>query len=192
MKNFFLISALVLIAAVAAYGATRPASEKIIEQIKQGAQAANVVDGPCLISPDGGGHICPLIVPLMAATTTVCAIQSPNATSTLVIPGSGLNLTLGTSTALRIWFSKASSRFAATTTNQFNTATLAASLKGFIMATTSLNGGVATSITAGTTATDLPLVFAPGTWLRVEIADGIVSSGVGFGGFGSCRATFTY
>lgn len=105
------------------------------------------------------------------ATTTVCAIISPAATSTLVF-GSAKFASLSTSAAL-VTMAKAATPYA--TTTLLNIASIAAGLQGTVLATTTWAGGL-----------DPATVFAPNTYLVV----GVQGAGTPFSPVGSCEAEF--
>lgn len=112
-------------------------------------------------------------VTLRTATTTVCAIKSPAATSTLSF--AGVRFTVSSSTAATIALAKATTAYA-TTTILGNEVTLAAGAQATIVATS--------------TATNLNLgnyTFAPNNWLVVGMRGGIGT----FSPIGSCSAEFT-
>jgi len=109
--------------------------------------------------------------PFTAATTTICAIQSPVATSTLVSASWQINT--GTSTAATIDMGTSTTRYA-TTTNLVAAKSVASGARGY-----------ATWSSAGGSVDDS--VMAPSTWVVVKTA------GAGLGGYtydGTCQATF--
>lgn len=104
---------------------------------------------------------------LTQATTTVCALQSPAATSSLA--HFVLRLDVSSSTASTVVVAKATTAFA--TTTNLETATVAANAQADIVAST-------TGRTIG-----LP-VFAPNTWIVVGMSGGVGT----FSPSGSCAA----
>jgi len=108
-------------------------------------------------------------VTLRVATTTVCAIKSPTATSSLTF--SGVNLLRSSTTASVVTLAKATTPYA--TTTFLGSLSLAANAQGTVVATTSLPVGSA--------------VFAPNTWFVVGMSGGIGT----FSPAGSCSAEFT-
>ena len=107
---------------------------------------------------------------LKAATTTVCAIQSPAATSTL--QSAGVKFDVSSTTASIITLAKATTAFATTTSIGTNYA-IAANAQAFINASTSPSASAVE-------------VFAPNTWFVVGMAGGTGT----FSPTGSCHATF--
>lgn len=109
---------------------------------------------------------------LAQATTTVCAIQSPAATSTL--QNAFIRFDVSSTTASVITIAKATTAFATTTSigTDYN---IAANAQGFINASTT-NG------TAGA-----PEVFAPNTWLVIGMKGGTGT----FSPTGVCGADWT-
>lgn len=117
---------------------------------------------------------------LTQASTTVCAIQSPAATSTLV--RGGVSFTVSSTSALAaIDIAKGTALNASTTL--IRTSSLAAGAQGTIIA-------------ASTTLDSLALtnsIFAPNQWFVVKVAGGVTAgdtAGTGFVPTGSCHATF--
>lgn len=110
-------------------------------------------------------------VKMNVATTTLCAIQSPSATSTLVY--AGYQILTGTSTAANIDVAKGTTAYATTT---------------LLVTGTSVDSGATKEIswtTAGATAADD--IMAPSTWVLVKTAT------PGVGGYtynGTCSAVF--
>lgn len=118
--------------------------------------------------------------PKTQATTTPCAIQSPNATSTL--GQAFVTFTTGTTSATVITIAKAATRYA-TTTVIGNSIAIAAGAQSTVSATTT---------TANGNANDR--VFAPNQWLVVGVAGAITSgdaAGTGYKPVGRCGATWT-
>lgn len=114
---------------------------------------------------------------LRQATTTVCAIQSPVSTSTLV--EAGVRFDVSSSTATIVDIAKANTAFA--TTTAIGTAyNIGASGQGFIHASTSPSAGAVE-------------VFAPNQWVVVGIRQAISAgdtAGTGFVPTGRCQASF--
>lgn len=122
----------------------------------------------------GGGHgvrLYPTSYPLKTATTTVCSIQSPLATSTLV--SGGILFTTSTTTASTGAIGKASNPTA--TTSVLNTWSLAANEQGLFSASTTAQIGASA-------------VFAPSEFLNFTMAGNV--GGTTFSPVGSCHATF--
>ena len=108
---------------------------------------------------------------LVSATTTVCAIQSPTATSTLV--RASINFKIGTTTASTIDIAKATTAFATTTI--IGGGALAANAQGTFNATTTPATG---------TSLDGPMVFAPSTYVVFGMEGGTGT----FSPTGTCQA----
>jgi hypothetical protein len=107
--------------------------------------------------------------PFAAATTTVCAVQSPAGTSTL--QSAGAQFDVSSTTASTVTIAKATTAFA--TTTQIGTDyAIAAGARAFIMASTSPTGEL--------------IVFAPNTWFVIGMRGGTGT----FSPSGSCHATF--
>jgi len=105
------------------------------------------------------------------ATTTVCAIKSPSATSTLIF-GSA-NFTVSSSSASQVVIAKSATAFA--TTTLLGQASLGANARGTILATTT-----------PLDALDEDRTFAPNTFFVVGMAGGIGT----FSPAGACTAKF--
>lgn len=111
------------------------------------------------------------------ATTTVCAIKSPAATSTLVF--AGVNFTVSSSTASLVTLAKATTAYA--TSTALNTLTLAANAQGAQIATSS-------TATVGVVGNN---IFSPNTYFVVGMQDTTPQAGAGtFSPVGSCSARF--
>ncbi len=117
-----------------------------------------------------------------AATTTVCAIQSPPATSTLRIAAASFGVSSTTNSVVTI--AKAASAFATTTRLAFGT--ISANAQGTIVAI-----ATSTDATGNTSSTDPFFVFGPNQWLVVGMADGTPEAGAGtFSPTGRCSASW--
>lgn len=120
-------------------------------------------------------------ISLTQATTTVCALQSPAATSTLM--SGGINLSVSSTTASVVTIAKAATQYATTTAIATSTP----------IANALLNLPAATTTTI---ALNLPLaitdrIFGPSTWFVVGMADGTAEATAGtFSPTGICQATF--
>lgn len=112
------------------------------------------------------------VTALTQATTTVCAIQSPNATSTLTM-GSIL-FTVSSTTASTVTMAKATTAFA--TTTSLGSAAVAANAQATL---------IASSTPLGSTA-DGSTVFSPNNWFVVSMAGGTGS----FSPTGVCTVEF--
>lgn len=119
-----------------------------------------------------GIRIYPTAIGLKTATTTICAIQSPVATSTLV--QAGILFSVSATTTTTIDLAKAATAFA--TTTAIGGATLASDAEGLILASTTPTSGL-----------DDAMVFAPNTWFVVGMQGNDFSDSAPVG---VCHATF--
>ena len=110
---------------------------------------------------------------LISATTTVCAIQSPTATSTLT--RASLRLSVGSTTASTVVIAKSATAFA--TTTAIGGGALAANAQGTFSATTT---------PATLTSLDGVMTFAPSQWVVFGMTGGIGT----FSPTGACSATW--
>lgn len=125
----------------------------------------------------GGVPIFNFGITVKQATSTVCAIQSPAATSTLI--AGSIRMDVSSSSALIIEMAKATTAFATTTLigTKFTTA---AAAQVYLNASTSPQAGDAN-------------VFGPNQWFNIKVAGGITggdSAGTGFVPTGTCQAVF--
>jgi hypothetical protein len=109
---------------------------------------------------------------LTTATTTVCAIKSPSATSTLVF--GGINFQTSSTTATTVTLAKAATGFA--TTTALNTLSLGANAQGAQIATSS-------TAAVGVVSNN---IFGPNEYFVVGMAGGIGN----FSPVGTCSAEF--
>lgn len=111
------------------------------------------------------------------ASTTVCALQAPSATSTLLVGSAKFDVSSTTATAITL--AKATTAFA--TTTDLGTQPLAANAQAsFVITATTTPGGAAWDIS------DTATTFAPNTWLTVGMKGG---NGT-FSPTGTCTATW--
>ena len=108
---------------------------------------------------------------LAQATTTVCAIQSPSATSSL--QSAGIRFDTSSTTASIVTIAKATTQYA--TTTSLGVCNLLANTQATCIASTT-----------PTTSQDPIQVFAPNTWLVVGMAGGTGT----FSPAGNCHATW--
>ena len=108
---------------------------------------------------------------LKQATTTVCALQSPAATSTLMY--GSIKLNVSSTTASTVTLAKATSAFA--TTTSLGSASVAANGQATVVSLRTAAGGDALAET-----------FAPSTWFVVGMAGGTGS----FSPSGTCQAVW--
>lgn len=121
----------------------------------------------------GGLRLVGLKKSLATATSTVCAIQSPSATSTLI--SAGVEFTLASSSAVVFEFSKSTTQYA-TSTRIGSLYGIAASARATVVA--SSTGSVAGDGT----------IFAPSNWLVGKYYD--VNNGTGNASTGQCYAVW--
>lgn len=121
---------------------------------------------------NGGLYTTAARVLMATGTTTVCAIQSPNATSTLT-EGSAL-FTVSSTSASTVQLAKATTAFA--TTTSLGQGIFAANAQGTVIAST----------TPSLVATDGSQVFSPNTWFVVGMTGGQGT----FSPTGVCTAEF--
>lgn len=112
------------------------------------------------------------------ATTTVCAIQSPVATSTLV--GGGVSLSVSSTTASTVTVAKATTAFATTTLLRTVSVSANAQAQFPLASTTSVASAAAWELE------QVNLTFAPNTWLVVGMAGGVGT----FSPTGTCTAVW--
>jgi len=139
--------------------------------------ALGAVAGPDIPHPYlkwGGGfgvRVYPTAIALKTATTTICAIQAPAATSTLL--SAGVKLDVSTTTASIVDLAKATTAFA-TTTKIGTTYNVAANAQAMINASTTPAAGDTT-------------IFGPNEWFVVNMVGG---AGLTVSPTGACHATF--
>lgn len=136
---------------------------------KPGAVGGNTIQAESIVV--NGVETFQYIRSLYAATTTVCAIKSPSATSTLA--GGGIRMTTSSTTASTLTIARAATAYATTTTILSQAVAAGAQISVPFASTSPSN-----------TYTDR--VFAPGTFLVVGMQGGIGS----FSPVGSCSALF--
>jgi len=140
---------------------------QVRETIKE--VSAGAVSSPDILSPYfsfGGARFWATEADFATATTTVCAVQSPAATSTLVRDASTVSFTTSSTTASTVTVAKATTAFA--TTTLIRTESVGANAQAtFTMASTT-----SVASTAAWTLEQQNLTFAPNTWLVVSMAGG--------------------
>ena len=170
------ITAIVL--SLVAIGRPTPEKEKIVERVVEKAPlgAISSPDLPWSYFSVGGNRIFALSnSSLTQASTTICAIQSPAATSTLMTDMTGIQITTSSTTASKITIAKATTAFATTTLigDQFN-----------------IGADATANIQASTTALQYVAaahVFAPNTWLVFGMQGGNGTHSPA----GTCRAAWS-
>lgn len=118
---------------------------------------------------------------MQKATTTLCAIQSPAATSTLAFASVRLNTATSTITVINV--AKASTAFSSTTV--MGTMTIPASESTLFTASTTDNGS--------NDRADENFIFPPSQWLNVFIENAFKGGAnpTGYVPDGQCKAVFT-
>lgn len=134
-----------------------------------GGQSAAVTEGDCYSFR--GVQVCPTRVAVRTATTTICAIKSPAATSTLTY--GTVKLTVSSTTASTVTLAKSATAFA--TTTSLGTWAAAANSQGTAVSLRTAAGGE-----------DLDETFGPSQYFVVSMAGGIGT----FSPTGFCQATF--
>jgi len=172
--NKFLVGGVVVALILGVLGIFKGEKVPTVIQQKDGTTVGAV--SPYSPTPElnlGGLRLVGLKKSLATGTSTVCAIQSPTATSTLI--SAGVNFTLASTSATLVDLAKGTTQYA--TTTRIGTAYgIVASAQATIVAST-------TGSAAGEAG-----IFAPNTWFIVKYSDN--NSGVGNASTGSCWATW--
>lgn len=161
MKNYLVSAVIAIVAVAVGFAVVKP-----VQNITN-LGAVSVLNSPLEVN---GAEVYLESKALTTATTTVCAIKSPAATSTLTF--GAVNFVVSSSTAATIHLAKATTPFA--TTTSLGSVTLGAGAQGMVVASTSPAAGAAT-------------VFSPNTYLVVGMQGGVGT----FSPTGRCTATFT-
>lgn len=173
MKNYVISAVISIIAVLVGLGLYHPSV----------TQPVGAVTGPDSYFPcesHNGITSCFAKVRMTQSTTTVCAIKSPTATSSLV--RASASFTTGTTTNSLVTVAKAATAFA--TTTSLGQIAIAGNAAGSITVATStpLNTSVALDGTG---------VFAPNTFLVFGMQDATAENTAGsFSPVGSCNGTF--
>lgn len=171
-KVYKVLAGLVVLIGVVYVGVSYPKDNTVVQQV---AQQFGSSSGPDRFNPcesTNGITSCFNKVSLKQATTTICSIVSPPATSTLVFASLHMNVaTTGGATTLT--FAKAV--FGATASTSLITA---------------MNVAVGSGAEANAVASS-SMVFAPSTMFNVTQAGGGSFIGGTFSETGFCQATFT-
>jgi hypothetical protein len=172
--NKFVIGGVVVAILLGVVGIAK--DTKVVQTVveKDGVQVGAVT--PFSPTPElnlGGLRLVGLKKPLATGTSTVCAIQSPTATSTLLT--GGVQFTLASTSAVTFELSKGTTQFA-TSTRIGTLYGVGASAQATIVA--SSTGSVAGDGT----------IFAPSTWFIGKFLD--VNNGTGNASTGQCWATW--
>lgn len=168
MKTTLITVAVIASLALSIFGLVRPTQSNAPEQVAVGA-----VSGPDTYFDYVANNNLRKFGQrraLITGTTTVCAIKSPSATSTLVY--AGVNFTTSSTTATVVTLAKATTAFA--TTTALNTLSLSANAQGGQIATSSL-------ASVGVVGNN---IFAPNTYFVVGMQGGVGT----FSPAGSCGA----
>lgn len=137
------------------------------------AQSQLVTAGDCFFL--NGQHSCPTTKALTTATTTVCSVKSPSATSTL--DRARITFTVSSSSASFITIAKGTTPNASSTLLA-NTA-IAANAQGTVVASSTPFAG---------TTLDGPMTVAPSTFVNFSMSGGVGT----FSPSGTCETQFTY
>jgi len=161
-KNILVTIAVVVSLALSVLDLT--GKQQVVIEPKAGA-----VSSPDIMSPyfsfGGVRHWAGRTDSLTQATTTVCALQSPSATSTLET--AFINFTVSSTTASTVTLAKATTAYA--TTTSLGAITLSANAQGIAVASTTGSH-----------------IFSPNTWFVVGMAGGIGT----FSPTGTCQAVW--
>lgn len=122
----------------------------------------------------GGATVYDAGVPIRQATSTLCAIQSPPATSTVQAAQIRLDVASSTATIVEIGVSTS---LDATTTLLGGTYHIAGGAQAFIVGSTTPTNGAVT-------------VLAPNSWVNFNIGGGILGAATGLVPVGTCQAEF--
>ena len=155
------IFALVVIGIIAIFGLFLPSVKGTFGGVQSGTDVTTTNFTTLAVQngmANGGLWTTAARVAMITATTTVCAIQSPNATSTLT-EASAL-FTVSSTTASTVYLAKATTAFATTTSLGY--AALAANAQGTLFAST----------TPSSVTVDGAQIFAPSTWFVVGMTGG--------------------
>jgi hypothetical protein len=126
-------------------------------------------------STTGGVETYGARIPLKTSTTTICAIQSPNSTSTLVF--ASVDMRISSTSAGIVEIARSVSNPTATTTR----------IGGLTLTTANTGNTIIASTTPTTYLDNDPLVFPPSNWLVVNmIRQG--KSALLFSPVGTCEA----
>lgn len=138
------------------------------EVVREVVEQVGAISSPDIMSNWlglGGGRVWNYTIPFTTSTTTVCAITSPAATSTLLF--GGVLFTTSSTTASTVTLAKATTAFA--TTTSLGASALTANGQGYVVASTTGSH-----------------IFSPSTYFVVGMAGGVGN----FSPVGSCTATF--
>lgn len=171
MKNIAITAAVSLVVFLVGIGFVRPV-QQVVEKVTN-TQLGAVV-GPDSYFPcetHNGVQTCFERQTMAKATTTICAMKSPTATSSLSL--ASVNFIVSTTTASRVTIAKAATAFA--TTTLLAAGNLGASADGAFVASTTASGGA---------TVDGTNIFSPNTYVVVSMAGGVGT----FSPVGTCNA----
>lgn len=167
MKNY-LVPAVIAAVVVVIGSFFLPKGNTIVQQL--GATPGADFNFPC--ETHNGIQRCFTAVSMVAATTSVCSIKSPSATSTLM--ANVVTMSVSSSTASLVTIAKGTNTNA-TTTTLGNAVSVSANAQATIVASTTLANFLANDF-----------VFAPNTYFNVGFSGGAGT----FSPTGRCQATF--
>ena len=171
MKNKLSIGLIVVALVLSLYASVRPSTSTTIVKNEPAVGALAGPNIPSNYLKWCGVAIYSGATALAVGTTTVCAIQSPAATSTLI--RASILLTTSSTTASTVTLAKAATAFA--TTTSLGQHVVAANAQGAIQASTTLAVGLNDNT-----------VFGPNQWFVVGMAGGVGT----FSPVGQCQATW--
>jgi len=176
MKNYFVMAGIALVVSLVVGLTVSKPVNTVVQRVTDGKLGS--VASPDIMSPyfsfGGVRHWGARSDSLVQATTTVCAIQSPAATSTLIM--GSIRLSVGSTTASTVTIAKSATAYA--TTTLIGGGALGAGAQGTFSATTTPSTG---------TSLDGPMVFGPSQYLVVGMQGGV---GGTFSPTGNCQATW--
>ena len=182
MKNYLITAGIALGIVVVWSSLFAPVQKVINNTTSLGAVASPDIQSPYFSF--GGVRQWGAHSGLNQASTTICSLQSPAATSTLSM-SSGISITTGTTTAIALEIGKSTVMDATTTRISYVTLASGAqvTLNSFVASTTAAYG----SLGQRHTADETDLIFAPNTRLNVKYGGTLGSLNTLVGG---CNATW--
>lgn len=169
-KNIFVSGIAVLALVLSVFAFSRPGTEvvRVTDAPSVGSVSSPDISSP-YFSYGGVVHWGSRTTNLGVATTTVCALRAPSATSTLQLGASGIKLTTSSTTASTLRLSKSNVPYDVSSTFLFG-ANVGANAQATIVATTSAD----------------TFTFAPNQYLIAQMSGGTGT----FSPSGSCQATW--
>lgn len=174
MANLKLIAAAAIVSVVLSLGVslnTKPAPVQVTNNIPPALGGVSPVLNSNYFQFGGVNVFAGLVTSLNSASTTLCSIQSPAATSTLV--SASIDIAVSTSSSYILTLARATTPAASTTP---------------LISSASISSGAKTTLVASSTGQGSD-VWAPNTWLNATVRGG--SGGVTYPftmGSGSCHA----